>query len=76
MEINNYMTPNEAAYRYNIKIERMKEKLRPSRNEQEIETMVKEGIIKYFVEPGKKNRSWIVTDAAMKKWFPKENKKL
>lgn len=75
MSIDKYMTPNEAAYRWGIKIERLKEKLKPSRNNEEIERMVKDGLIKYFIEPGKKNRSWIISDKAMKVWFPKENKK-
>lgn len=75
-EIDRYMTPAEAAYRWGIKIERLKERLKPSRNNDEIEQMVKDGLIKYFIEPGKKNRSWIISAAAMEKWYPKENKKV
>ncbi|MCF3942227.1 helix-turn-helix domain-containing protein [Oceanobacillus alkalisoli] len=73
-EIDNYMTPAEAAYRWGIKIERLKERLKPSRNNEEIEQMVKDGQIKYFIEPGKKNRSWIISTDAMEKWYPKESK--
>ncbi|MCG5104465.1 DNA-binding protein [Oceanobacillus alkalisoli] len=73
-EIDKYMTPAEAAYRWGIKIERLKERLKPSRNNEEIEQMVKDGQIKYFIEPGKKNRSWIISTDAMEKWYPKESK--
>lgn len=74
-EIDKYMTPAEAAYRWDIKIERLKEKLKPSRNNDQIEEMVKKGLIKYFIEPGKRNRSWIISADAMKKWYPKESEK-
>lgn len=73
-EIDNYMTPNEAAHRWGVKLEALKERLKPSRNNEQIEEMVEEGLIKYFIEPGKKNRSWIISTAAMKKWYP--NKKV
>lgn len=72
MKIDNYMTPNEAAYRWGVKIEALKEKLKPSRNRKEIDQMVNDGLIKYFVEPGKKNRSWIISIDAMEKWYPKK----
>lgn len=72
MKINNYMTRAEAAYRWGINIETLKNKLKPSLNKEEIATMEKEGLIKSFVEPGKKMRSWIITTDAMKIWFGKE----
>lgn len=75
-EIDKYMTPAEAAYRYDISINTIKERLKPSRNSEQIDEMVKEGLIKFFVEPGKVNRSWIITSDAMEKWFPKINKKV
>ncbi len=72
MKINNYMTVNEAAYRWNIKTNTVKNKLKPSLNKQEIEMMIEKGLIKYFIEPGKKNRSWIITSEAMEYWFNKK----
>ena len=73
MDIQNYMTPNEAAFRWGVNTETVKNKLKMSLNKDEIELMQKEGLIKSFIEPGKKNRSWIVTTQAMEKWFGKEN---
>lgn len=71
-DIDNYMTVHEAAHKYNVNLNTLKEKLKPSRNKDQIESMVEDGLIKYFIEPGKKNRSWIISTAAMEKWFPKK----
>lgn len=69
MEIDNYMTPNEASYRWGINTETVKNKLKISLNKKEIEEMESLGLIKSFIEPGKKNRSWIITRNAMEIWF-------
>lgn len=74
-EINNYMTPNEASYRWGVNIETLKNKLKPSLNMDEIERMEKDGLIKGFVRPGGKRREWILSTQAMKHWFgsPQKN---
>lgn len=72
MEIDNYMTIAEAAYRWGKKQETVKNKLKPSLNKEEIEQMEREGLIKSFVEPGKSKRSWIISVQAMEKWYGKE----
>lgn len=72
MKINNYMTPSEAAHRWGINTETLKNKLKPSLNKNEIMQMKKEGLIKSFIEPGKRNRSWIISVKAMEKWYGKE----
>lgn len=68
-EIDKYMTPAEAAYRWGLNQETVKNKLKPSLNKEEIEQMEKEGIIKSFVRPDRKRREWIISVEAMKKWF-------
>ncbi len=72
MKIDDYMTPNEAAHRWGKNTDTVKSKLKPSLNKDEIENMIAQGLIKYFIEPGKKNRSWIISKAAMEYWFGKE----
>lgn len=72
MRINDYMTPNEASYRWNIHPEAFKEKLKPSRNEREIEQMEKDGLIKSFKRPGGKRNEWIISREAMEYWYGKE----
>lgn len=67
--IENYMSPNEAAYRWGINQETVKNKLKPSLNKKEIDEMEKKGLIKSFVRPGGKRREWIITSDAMKHWF-------
>lgn len=69
MDIQNYMTPNEAAYRWGVNTETVKNKLKMSVNKAEIELMESQGLIKSFIEPSGKNRSWIVTVQAMEIWF-------
>lgn len=74
MKINDYMTPSEASYRWGIHQERLKEKLKPSRNAEEIERLKKEGLIKSFKRPGGKRNEWIISREAMELWYGKENK--
>lgn len=68
-DIDDYMSPNEAAYRWGINQETVKNKLKPSLNETEITKMEEEGLIKSFVRPGGQRREWIITADAMKHWF-------
>lgn len=79
MKIDNYMTPNEASYRWGINQETVKSKLKPSINKKEIERMEKDGLIKSFVRPNGKRKEWILSKDAMYQWFgepKKQNKKL
>lgn len=73
MKINNYMTPNEAAYRWNIDIERLKERLKPSRNKS-LDELINSGLIKYFKHPDKSRGEWIVSSEFMEKYYGKEIK--
>jgi len=72
--IDNYMTPNEAAYRWGINQETVKNKLKPSLNKDEITQMEKDGLIKSFVRPGGKRKEWIITEKAMFQWFGEPKK--
>lgn len=67
-EINNYMTPNEAAYRYGVKIEALKERLKPSRNKN-LDQFIDDGLIKYFKHPEKARGEWIVSSEFMEKYY-------
>lgn len=73
-DIENYMTPNEAAYKWGINQETVKNRLKPSINKDEIKQMEKEGLIKSFVRPDGKRKEWIITSEAMKKWFGEKRK--
>jgi len=69
-EIDNYMTPAEASFRWGISIETLKNKLKPSvSSDEEIRSMIEQGLIKYFVKPGGKNKQWIISTQAMYEWF-------
>lgn len=69
MKIDNYMTPNEAAYRWGKNQETVRNKLKHSLNAEEITHMENEGLIKSFVRPDGKRKEWIITKEAMYKWF-------
>ncbi|WP_117161355.1 helix-turn-helix domain-containing protein [Paraliobacillus sp. X-1268] len=71
-EINNYMTPAEAAYRWGKNQETVKNKLKPSLNS-ELDQMIKRGLIKYYQKPDGQRREWIVSVQAMEEWFGKIN---
>lgn len=69
-DINNYMTPSEAAHRWGISLETVKNKLKPSIAGQEsIDQLIDKGLIKYFQKPGGKRKEWIISVQAMKYWF-------
>ncbi|MBM7541819.1 DNA-binding protein [Amphibacillus cookii] len=67
-EINNYMTPAEAAFRWGKNQETVKNKLKPSLNK-ELDEMIELGLIKYFQKPGGSRKEWIISVQAMEKWF-------
>jgi hypothetical protein len=71
------MTPAEAAFRWGISVETLKNKLKPSiTSEEEINRMIDRGLIKYFTKPGGKNKQWIISIQAMYEWFGKPKEEL
>lgn len=78
MDIDNYMTVAEAAHRWGLSQETVKNKLKPSVvGQKTIDDMIKKGLIKYFQKPGGKRKEWIVSRRAMEIWFgEKTSKKL
>lgn len=74
MSIDDYMTVNEAAYRWNINVETLKERLKPSRNKN-LDELINQGFVKYFKHPDKARGEWIVTREFMEKYYGKEKEK-
>lgn len=72
--IDAYMTISEAAFRWGISQETIKNKLKPSIVGQEsIDKMINAGLIKYFQKPGGKLKEWIISEQAMEIWFGKKS---
>lgn len=71
MNIDNYMTPNEAAHRWGVKIETLKERLKPSRNKH-LEDLIDKGLIKYYKHPDRARGEWILSREFMEKYYGKE----
>ena len=77
-EIEKYMFLQEAALKYGISHETLKNKVKPSLAKQEqVEDMIERGLIRYFESPRnpdkkyqKTQRYWLVTDEAIQEWFP------
>lgn len=75
-EIEKYMTINEAAERWNVNIETIKAKLKPSvTSENDINHWIERGLIKPYVKPGGKNKLWIISIYFMMLHFGDEYKK-
>lgn len=72
-EINNYMTPAEAAHRWGLKQETVKSKLKPSLYKN-LDQMIEDGLIKSFQKPGGQRKEWIISVQAMEKWYGPEKK--
>lgn len=70
-EIDKYMTVNEASERYQVSVETIKNKLKPSIPNlwKETEKMIDEGLLKYYQKGQRKE--WIISTDAMEKWFGK-----
>lgn len=75
MTINDYMSPSEAAYRWGIPIVALQEKMKPARQGDKLIQWQKEGLLKYYVEPGKSRGVWILTREIMEMWYGPEPKK-
>ncbi|TEA45644.1 DNA-binding protein [Bacillus sp. BH2] len=83
-EIDKYMFLQEAAIRWGIPYETVKNKVKPSlAKEEQIDSMIERGLIKYFEPLRDPNRtykrdqkSWLVSIDAMHEWFgePKNKK--
>ena len=75
-EIDKYMTVTEAADRWGIPVETLKNKLKPSMASSwaQTEQMIAEGLLKYYQKDGG-NRKWIISEAAMIRWFGEKKKK-
>lgn len=71
-EIDKYMTPAEAAYRWGIKQDTVKNRLKPSVYPSQIDTFINAGLIKCFKKPGGQRNEWIISEKAMEKWFGKK----
>lgn len=77
MDINNYMSPTEAAFRWGIPTPTMQERLKGRTNKMtnELQQMKEEGLIKHFKLPDAKRGEWIISTTAMEKWYGPEPKK-
>lgn len=75
MDINNYMSPTEAAYRWNLPVKTVREKLNADRRPIALEQEIKDGLIKGFTLPEGKSTTWIISVRAMEKWYGPEPKK-
>ncbi|APC48308.1 hypothetical protein BME96_09070 [Virgibacillus halodenitrificans] len=69
MNIHRYMTPNEAAYRWGINQETVMTKLNSSLHQEDIDTFIKNGLIKFFAINDGTKKEWIITEEAMERWF-------
>lgn len=72
-EIENYMTPSEAAYKWGVKRDTLKNKYSPSmlneKQQEELQQMIDEGLVKFFLPPNGVRKEWIITRKAMFRWF-------
>ena len=72
-EIDQYMTPAEAAYKWGIPRETLKNKYSPSmlseKQVADLQRMINEGLIKFFLPPNGKRKEWIISREAMYFWF-------
>lgn len=74
-EIDKYMTINEAAQRWNISVETIKNKLKPSITDQkDIDSWIKRGLIKPFTKKGGTNKVWIISIYFMELHFGDEKR--
>lgn len=70
-QLDKYMTVNEAAEKFNIPVETIKNRLKPSIKSfnSQIEQMTEEGLIKSYLKKDGKRKEWIISEDAMKIWF-------
>lgn len=72
-EIEKYMTLVEAANRYNVSKDTLKDrlKMRTDSAKREVQSLIDAGYIKYYKAPEAKRGEWIITTYAMEKLFKK-----
>ncbi|SFD18805.1 hypothetical protein SAMN04488168_12356 [Bacillus sp. 491mf] len=79
-EIENYMTPSEAAYKWGVKRDTLKNKYSPSmlneKQQEELQQMIDEGLVKFFLPPTGTRKEWIISRKAMFKWFGEPKTKI
>lgn len=62
----------EASYKWGISENTIKERLKISRNKEQIDQYIKSGLVKYFVKPDGKRGDWIISDKFMNKFYKKD----
>lgn len=73
MDINNYMSPAEAAHRWGLSINTVRANLKWNRRP-ELAKEVEQGLLKPFTPPEGKSATWIISVKAMEKWYGPEPK--
>ncbi|WP_436866609.1 DNA-binding protein [Bacillus fungorum] len=75
-EIDKYMTPSEAANCWGIPETTLKNKLQSTSTAtvERLNNMIEQGYVKFFVKPGGQRKEWIISEDAMKIWFPDRKK--
>ncbi|MEH7217876.1 DNA-binding protein [Bacillus toyonensis] len=72
-EIEKYMTPAEASHKWGIKRATLKNKISPStlteEQKAELNKMIEDGLIKFFLAPNGTRKEWIISRDAMSVWF-------
>ncbi|MED3090073.1 DNA-binding protein [Bacillus toyonensis] len=72
-EIEKYMTPAEASNTWGIKRATLKNKISPStlteEQKAELNKMIEDGLIKFFLAPNGTRKEWIISRDAMFVWF-------
>ena len=74
-EIDKYMTVGEAAERWGVKYDTLKQRLRPSKNKN-LDNMIEQGLVKSYQAQGAKQKTWIISEDAMKFWYGEDKKTL
>lgn len=71
MDIRDFMTPTEAAYRWDMSIDTIKSRLK-IRRRNDLDEVLKGGLAKRFRMPGSERGEWILTKELMEKWYGPE----
>lgn len=68
------MSPTEAAYRWGISTNTIKERLKFERRPKALQEELDQGLLKCYIKPGGKRGEWILTTTIMEKWYGPEPK--
>lgn len=71
MNINNYMSVKEAAYRWGVKVPALREKLNIKRRPA-LQDDLDRGLVKYFKSDENAYGEWIISKKAMEEWYGPE----